>query len=106
MRVFEFMKTSSPERLEVARRNLKNILQAASSCTEEDLAKAMQVSDSVVQRLKSVHGENFAALLAELNLKIVPAHVKCYEPGYVDALKTLARAQVNDNAVPCQLEWD
>lgn len=100
------MTASSQIKLEVARRNLKNILQAASGKTEEDLAKAMGVSDSVVQRLKSVHGENFAALLAELDLKIVPAHVKCYEPAYVEALKTLARAQVNENEPPRELEWD
>ena len=100
------MKTSSPERLEAARRNLKLILQAASGVTEQALGECMGVSESVVQRMKSVHCENFAALLAELDLKIVPTRARCYEPEYVESLKTLARQQLISGDVPKQLEWD
>jgi len=100
------MKASSQERLERARSNLKSFLQAASSKTEEALGEAIGVSDSVIQRLKSAHAENFASVLAELDLKLVPSHVKCFEPAYVESLKTLARQQLLDGTTPPQLEWE
>lgn len=100
------MRSSSPERLETARSGLKRFLQAASTKTEEQLGEAIGVSDSVIQRLKSVHGEGFCHLLAELNLKIVRADLQCYPPGYVESLKTLAAFQVLPETPTPVLVWE
>ena len=100
------MNASSPTRLESARSGLKRVLQAASTRTEEDIAKAIGVSDSVIQRLKSIHGEGFCHMLAELDLKIVRAELQCYPVGYVESLKTLAAYQVLPDTPTPVLVWE
>ena len=43
-------------------------------------------------------------MLAELDLKIVRAEMKCYPPGYVESLKTLAEYQLRPDTPTPVLE--
>lgn len=100
------MRSSSPERAELARSGLSRLLQAASGRTEDDLANATGMSSATVHRLKAEHAEGFCHLLSELDLKIVRADRQCYPPGYVESLKTLAEYQLRPDTPTPVLVWE
>ena len=64
--------------------------------TQTALAVTMGVSDSIITRLKEKLGE-FAAVLAHLGLKVVPAEMHCVDAGHYRYLCALRR-RVEDHA--------
>ena len=91
---------SPPER---ARKNESTILQAMAAMGQAELAKAMAVHESTVSRFKESGIGTFSTALAYLGLKCVPVGMACFDPTYVEALKTLAEVGIRQ-AAP-QLVW-
>ena len=96
-----------PEGLSPIQRTRKNealILQSMASVGQIELARLMGVSESTVSRLKDGQIATFAHALAHLGLKIIPAGHACFDPSYVDALKTLAEVGIRQSAP--KLDWE
>lgn len=91
-----------------ARKISAAILHRLASVGQVHAADAMHVSESTVSRLKSEHLESFSTLLAALELKVVPAGHKCYDPTHIEHLLYFAGLGMKHEAavgVP-ELEWD
>ena len=93
--------SSSP--IERSRKNVQVILQALASTGQNEVARSMAVHESTISRMKDGGIETFGALLAHLGLKAVPVGVQCFDPVYVEALKTLAARGIGAD-VP-KLDW-
>lgn len=89
--------------VERARKNVQVILQALAATGQNELAKAMAVHESTVSRMKESGIDQFGAALAHLGLKVVPVGVECFDPEYVNALRTLAGVGIRQNAP--RLDW-
>lgn len=88
---------------ERSRKNAQAILQALASTGQNELAKLMGVHESTVSRLKDGGIDTFSVALAHLGLKVVPVGMACFDPTYVDALKTLAEVGIRQQAP--KLDW-
>lgn len=99
------MTASSAERVATSRKTVQVVLQGLAGASAASVAQAVGVSESTISRFKSEHLDTVAAILAELELKVVPVQYRCYEPSYIDALERLAREQLNAAKAPPQLEW-
>lgn len=88
---------------ERARKNVQVVLQALAATGQSELAKAMAVHESTISRMKDGGIDTFGAALAHLGLKIVPVGVECFDPVYVEALKTLAARGIGAEAP--KLDW-
>lgn len=99
------MGASSAEKVETSRKTVQVVLQGLAGASASAVAEAVAVSESTISRFKSEHLPTVAAILAELELKVVPTQYRCYEPSYIEALERLAREQLNAAKVPPQLEW-
>lgn len=97
------MSEASTSPIERSRKITQAILQALAATGQSELAKAMGVHESTVSRLKDGGIETFAHALSHLGLKVVPVGMRCFEPGYVDALKTLAEVGIRQQAP--KLDW-
>lgn len=64
------------------------------------------MSESTVSRFKAEQAEPFAKLLAALGLKVVPEHVRCYEPKQIEAVLALAKARLAQIESAEALQWD
>jgi hypothetical protein len=89
--------------VERARKNEQVILHALASTGQNTVALAMGVNESTVSRFKDGGLAQAAALVAHCGLKVVPVGMACYEPGYVEALKTLAEVGIRQHAP--KLDW-
>lgn len=89
--------------VERARKNEQVVLQALAATGQNELAKAMGVHESTVSRMKDGGFTQFAAALAHLGFKVVPVGVECFDPEYVEALRTLARRGLKESAP--KLDW-
>jgi DNA-binding MurR/RpiR family transcriptional regulator len=89
-----------------ARKIASAILQALSSAGQTHVADAIGVSEATVSRLQSQHVESFSALLACLQLKVVPAAHKCYSPEHIAHLEYFARLGMQQQSTPLQWEGD
>jgi hypothetical protein len=89
-----------PER---ARKNEQVILQALAAAGQSTVALAMGVDESTISRMKGGDIGKAAALLAHCGLKVVPSGAQCFDPGYVEALRELAKHGVEHG--PRQLDW-
>jgi hypothetical protein len=89
---------------ERSRKNEQVVLHALASTGQSELAKAMGCHESTVSRLKDGGIATFAAAAAHLGLKIVPTGMACFDPEYVDALRTLAGVGIRKQA-PVSLDW-
>lgn len=89
-----------PER---ARKNEQVILHALAAAGQSTVALAMGVNESTVSRMKDGALAQAAALLAHCGLKVVPVGVQCFDPGYVEALRELAKHGVEHG--PRRLDW-
>lgn len=90
----------------LARKIQAAILQRLADVTQIAVSTALDVSEATVSRLKSEHLESFTAFLAALELKVVPARSKCYEPEYIDHLRFFAKKGLEREAERVELEWD
>jgi Ran GTPase-activating protein (RanGAP) involved in mRNA processing and transport len=88
----------------LARKIQAAILQRLAEASQIAVSTALDVSEATISRLKSEHLESFAAFLAALELKVVPAHAKCYEPEYIEHLRFFASKGLERE--PRALEWD
>lgn len=88
---------------ERARKNERVILHALADAGQSEVAKAMGVAESTVSRFKDGGITQAAQLLAHCGLKVVPAHVECFEPTYVASLRELARHGIEHG--PRTLDW-
>ena len=75
----------------LARKCAATILQSLASAGQKPVADALGVSEATVSRMKGDTLESFTALLAALDLKVVPAAHKCYAPDYIEHLHYFAR---------------
>jgi hypothetical protein len=89
--------------IERARKNEQVVLQALAAAGQSELAKSMGVHESTISRLKDGGIAQFAGVLAHLGLKVVPVGMQCFQPDYVDALKTLAELGIRQQAP--RLDW-
>lgn len=90
--------------IERSRKNVQVILQALAGTGQVEAAKAMGVHESTVSRMKADHIDHIGSLLAVIGLKVVPVGMKCFEPSYVEALKTLAEVGIRQQS-PRSLDW-
>ena len=97
------MSAVSMSPIERARKNEQVILHALAATGQSELAKAMGVHESTISRMKDGGITTFAAALAHLGLKVVPIGMACFDPAYVEALKTLAEVGIRQQAP--KLEW-
>jgi hypothetical protein len=88
---------------ERSRKNVQVILQALASVGQNELAKAMGVHESTVSRFKDKEITTVGSALAHMGLKVVPVGVECFDPEYVEALRTLAARGIG--AEPPKLDW-
>lgn len=89
--------------IERSRKNVQVILQALAATGQNDLAKAMGVHESTISRLKDGGIDTFGSALAHLGLKVIPVGMECFNPEYVEALKTLAEVGIRQQAP--KLDW-
>ena len=82
-----------PER---ARKNEQAILQRLSSVGQATVAAAVKVDESTISRMKG-DGKltQFAEILAELGLKVVPETMRVFDPKDIDALLHLAKRRMD-----------
>jgi ABC-type sugar transport system ATPase subunit len=92
---------------ETARKIVRLIFQRLSSVGQNTVAEALATSESTVSRLKESTPQ-FAAMLAKLGLKVVPAEVQCYDPKTLAAILELAKQRMSQIQNPQQLaqDWD
>lgn len=91
---------------ERARKNLALILTRLSSVGQARVAEALEVSESTVSKMKGGDLELLAKLLAQLGIKCVPDHLRCYEPKQMEAILVLAKARLAEVETTDQLEWE
>ncbi|MDB5963864.1 MAG: Bacteriophage protein [Polaromonas sp.] len=97
------MTTVSLSPVERARKNVQVVLQALASTGQVELARAMAVHESTISRMKDGGIDTFGTALAHLGLKVVPTGVECYDPEYVNALRTLAGVGIGRDGP--RLDW-
>ncbi len=93
----------STEQAASARKINAVLLQRLASVGGRAVAESLGISESTVSRWKDGDLERMAQTLSVLGLKVVPVSHQCFAPGYVEALKMLAR-QALDGADPVQGE--
>lgn len=98
------MSEISHEQADVARKSQSTILQRLASVGQNEIAKALGVSEATVSRMKSEQAESFAVLLAVLGLKVVPTVNRCYPPEHIGHLEYFAKLGMQQ--APTALEWD
>lgn len=91
---------------ERARKNLTLILQRLSSVGQATVATGLSLSEATVSRFKAEQAEQFSKILAILGLKVVPEHVRCYEPKQIEAVLALAKALLAQIESADQLVWE
>ena len=96
----------SPSMRESARKIESSLLQRLSSVGQVTVAKAMDVSESTVSRLKDGQIAAVSQLLAALGLKLVPADFKVVDPARAQAMYTLYEAAINRMTNPVALLWE
>ncbi len=88
------------------------ILQRLSSVSQAEVARRIEVSDATISRLVSSEAERTSLLerlyqvLVALNLKMVPAQTRCFEPRKVEILMELSRDHLNQLQNVEQLTWE
>lgn len=89
-----------------ARKNLSTIFTGLSNVGQVTVAKALQVSEGQVSKMKTDDLPTIADVLAVCGLKVVPESFRCYEPRVIDALLVLAKDKLNRMRGPEELEWE
>lgn len=101
-----FMAALSQTPAERARKAHGRVLQAMQDPgTQRNVAQVLGVSESTVSRIKTEKLEDAITLLCHLGFKVVPQEMQCYPADYVQALHTMARMHMQQQAGPT-LDWD
>lgn len=83
-------------REERARKNEQAVLHRLSSVGQATVAEAVRVDESTISRMKSDGKiQQFALILAELGLKVVPETMRVFDPKDIDALLHLAKRRMD-----------
>jgi hypothetical protein len=85
------MAALSPQAEERARKNQSAVLQALSAAGQANVAKALEVSEPTVSRMKEKDIPEATRLLAVLQLKCVPEQYRCVDPSYLAGLEHFAK---------------
>lgn len=88
-----------------SRKALQLCLQALASYGQAPVAQALGVHESTVSRTKE-QLPNVIALLETIGMKVVPEHVKCFDPKDVDAFLHLARKRMEQIESADCLNWE
>lgn len=96
-----------PQPDETARKIVKVIFQRLSSVGQNTVAEALSTSESTISRLKA-DVPQFAAMLAKLGLKVVPAEMRCYDEKTLASILELAQQRMAQIKSPVELsqDWD
>jgi hypothetical protein len=85
------MAALSPQAEERARKNNSAVLQALSAAGQSNVAKALEISEPTVSRMKEKEIPDAAKLLALLQLKVVPEQYRCVDPAYLAGLEHFSK---------------
>jgi hypothetical protein len=96
----------STSQRESVRKIESSVLQRLSTVGQVTVAKAMDVSESTVSRLKDGQITVVSQLLAALGLKLAPADFKVVDPARAQAMYTLYEAAMSRMSNPCDLLWE
>ncbi len=96
----------SPEQDARARKNYQQLMQKLASVGNLAVAEAIGVDESTISRMKPEKFQEFARILAVLDLKIVPNEMKCFDEKEIGAILQLARSRMVEIESVDQLEWD
>lgn len=100
------MSALSPELEERARKNRAMIFAGLSSAGQAEVARALQISESTVSKMKGDEIEKVSQLLAVVGLKVVPIAYRCVEPKKMEALLTLAGVELDRLRERPELVWE
>lgn len=89
-----------------ARKNHAAILQGLASAGQAKVAETLGVSESTVSRMKDCDLAQTARLLSVCGLKVVPAHFRCVDPRYMDAILVLAGQHIDQLREKPELVWE
>ena len=96
----------SPQVRESARKIEQAVLHRLSELGQVSVAKALDVSEATVSRLKDGQIHVAAQLLAALGFRVVPEQVKCVDTEMLDAMcKIYTQALVNMDRPADLLLW-
>ncbi len=103
----------SPELTGIAQKTEAVILQRLASLGQVTVAQRLGISESKVSRFKDKqagHDESFIVeccnFLAALDLKGTPKGYKCYKPDILQAMLTLAKAQMEQTSSIESLQFE
>lgn len=96
----------SPDQDARARKNYSYLMQKLASVGNLAVAEAVGVDESTISRMKPEKFQEFARILAVLDLKVVPNEMKCFDEKEIGAILQLARSRMVDIESVEQLEWD
>lgn len=74
--------------------------------TQRNLAQVIGVSETTISRTKTEKLEDVLMLLYHLGFKVVSQDKVCVERASYDAMVTMARAAMADDATVRRLTWD
>lgn len=95
----------SPQVHESARKIERAVLHRLSEVGQVSVAKALDVSESTVSRLKDGQIHVAAQLLAALGFRVVPEQVKCVDPQVAQAMFTIYNKALASMSDPADLLW-
>ena len=84
------------------------LLQSLSLRGQGPVAKALDVSDATISRMKTDDLERLSAFIAVLGWKLSPVTSECHTPEYLRSLRYFAKIGMNvtnGEDVPSTLEW-
>lgn len=96
----------SPDQDARARKSYSYLMQKLASVGNLAVAEAVGVDESTISRMKPEKFQEFARILAVLDLKVVPNEMKCFDEKEIGAILQLARSRMVDIESVEQLEWD
>lgn len=87
------------------KKNFATMFKRLSSVGQNNVALAINTSESTVSRL-AAQAETIAHMLAAIGLKTVPVEFKCYPPEELNAIFLLAKRQLASINKAEELAWD
>lgn len=96
----------SPEQQERAHKNLAQIMRRLASVGNGPVALAVGCDEATVSRMKAEKFQQFAEIVAVLDLKIVPREMRCFNERDIAAYLHMAKRYMELIEGVDQLEWD
>ena len=95
----------TPRTTELAQSNQTMVLRSMSAVTQKRAAEIAGISETTLSRMKDEDLPRLCALLAALNLKVVPQSYTSVDPDVLRALHVLARSGL-DSALTSPLQTE